>query len=88
MNSLSKGPEDESTWCFQRREVPSGAGHQDLESSGWELRLARLRESGPRRPLHVRGRVVKEFVSCWCSWTLAGLKDHLRSWPLNEAGRW
>lgn len=36
----------------------------------------------------MRGRVVKEFVSCWCSWTLAGLKDHLRSWPLNEAGRW
>lgn len=26
--------------------------------------MARLRESGPRRPLHVTGRFVKEFVSC------------------------
>ena len=41
-----------------------------LGSSWWELRLASLGESGLRRPLKVRGMVVREFASCWCPWTL------------------
>lgn len=56
-----------------------------LGSYWWELKLVRLGESGLRKPFHVRHRVVRLFASCWYSWALAHLKDHIRSWPLNEA---
>ena len=60
-------------------------GPRMLGSYWWELRLARLGESGLRRPFHVRDRVVRELASCWGSWTLAHLKGHIGSWPLSEA---